>query len=155
AGRARKARHALKRHLDAFDDLRDTQVQLLIIGRMRRSFSAARLFHDYLREREQRFARSSRQNIRHVKTGRFAAVTADSRREVKARRKQQSARQTSALLLRSVNRAFARTLALCRRIDPRRTLTIHRTRIAFKRFRYMVEVLAGSLPAANKKLIGR
>ena len=35
AARVRKLRRALKRHLDTFDDLRDTQVQLQILARMR------------------------------------------------------------------------------------------------------------------------
>jgi CHAD domain-containing protein len=37
------------------------------------------------------------------------------------------------------------------RIDPANTDTIHRTRIAFKRFRYMVEALATLLPGVTDR----
>src|SRR5262250_3128577 len=43
-GRAGKLQAVLKRRLDIFDDLRDTQVQLLAVGRMRRGFGAAGRF---------------------------------------------------------------------------------------------------------------
>jgi CHAD domain-containing protein len=48
-----------------------------------------------------------------------------------------------------------RTDQLKRRIDPRDAKTIHCTRVAFKRFRYMMEALAKYLPGAKKKLLER
>ena len=54
------------------------------------------------------------------------------------------------MLLRSVDRAFSRTRQLRARIDPRDTRTIHRTRVAFKKFRYMVEALAEYLPGGDR-----
>jgi len=44
----KKARRALKKHLDAFDRLRDTQVQLTYVGHLLHEFPAARGFHDWL-----------------------------------------------------------------------------------------------------------
>jgi CHAD domain-containing protein len=49
-------------------------------------------------------------------------------------------------LLASVDRAFARTRQRWTRIRPQDAQTIHRTRVAFKQFRYMVEALADFLP---------
>jgi len=40
-----------------------------------------------------------------------------------------------------VHDAFAKTLELQRAMDPGAAATIHRTRVAFKKFRYMVEAL--------------
>src|SRR5664279_6176415 len=48
----KKVRRALKRHLDTFDQLRDTQVQLGYVGRMTGSFPLAGAFHAWLCKRE-------------------------------------------------------------------------------------------------------
>src|SRR6188472_1877954 len=44
----KKARQILKRHLNAFDPLRDTQVQLLLLGKHQRQFPGAKAFHKTL-----------------------------------------------------------------------------------------------------------
>ena len=149
----RKVQRALKRHLDTFDDLRDTQVQLRIVAGMRRDYLGARPFYDYLLERERRFAKRTRKSIKEVKTSRLAELIAACRAEVEKERRDCAPRQASKLLLRSVNNTFARTKQLRARINPRRTDTIHRTRVAFKKFRYMVETLADYLPSANEELL--
>ena len=41
---------------------------------------------------------------------------------------------------------FARTMRLQIKVNPEETKTIHRTRIAFKHFRYMIEALLPLLP---------
>jgi CHAD domain-containing protein len=48
-----------------------------------------------------------------------------------------------------VDGAFRRARQLRTRINPRDPWTIHRTRVAFKRFRYMVEALAERLPGVT------
>ena len=57
--------------------------------------------------------------------------------------------QAFAIVQRAINQAFARVAQLCRHVRAGDTETIHRTRIAFKRFRYMVEALAPLLPAVT------
>jgi len=150
-GRIKKARHALKRHLDSFDDLRDTQVQLLYVGKMLRVGQAARLFHAYLSKREDRYTAATRKRIKRIKTRRLGQVIVSCKAELRRERKRRTSRQAHTILLRAVNRAFARVVQLRTRIDPGSTATIHRTRIAFKKFRYMVEALAPLLPGATKE----
>ena len=48
----RKARRALKHHLETFGELRDTQVQLVYVGRMAGTFPDAQAFYDWLRDRK-------------------------------------------------------------------------------------------------------
>ena len=72
ARRVEKRQRLLKRHLDLFDDLRDTQVQLAAVGKLLRGFPAARPFQACLLEREERFARKTRKSIRQVRTGAWA-----------------------------------------------------------------------------------
>jgi len=52
-------------------------------------------------------------------------------------------------VLTAITRAFDRVAQLCDRVKASDTDTIHCTRIAFKRFRYMTEALAPLLPAVT------
>jgi CHAD domain-containing protein len=60
-------------------------------------------------------------------------------------------RETKALLLRAAGRAFDTVNARYRQVDPAKIVTIHRTRVAFKKFRYMVEALAKVLPGITDR----
>ncbi len=151
-GRVRKVERALKRHLDTFDDLRDTQVQLPVIRKMQVTFPAARPFCAFLCKREERLAKCTRLAIEKVRTRRLDKLLRDSLQEVETRRKRCPAQERAARLLRCVDRAFERTDQLRARIDPSDTRTIHCTRVAFKKFRYMVETLMDLLPAPDRKL---
>ena len=146
ARRVEKAQRILKRHRDAFDALRDTQVQVAAIGKMRRTFPALRPFYDCLRERGERLTKRTLKSLTKVRTGRLGKLVAACREEVEEQLTRCTPREALTVLLRSVARAFRRTRVLRGRIDARDTLTIHRTRVAFKKFRYMVETLAEHLP---------
>src|SRR5215472_16654617 len=61
-----KIQDLVKLHLDTFDDLRDTQVQMATVAKMRRSFPAGREFCDYLAKREKRFRKHTRKDIKDV-----------------------------------------------------------------------------------------
>lgn len=152
AGRAKKVRRALKHHLDTFDDLRDTQVQLASVGKLRSAFRAARSFHEWLADREQRFARQTRRNIRRVKVGPLSKVIRVCRQQLEKTCRKEPPEKSIPALLDSVHCAFGRTLKLWALIDPRDTASIHCTRVAFKKFRYMVEALACSLPRGQTSL---
>jgi CHAD domain-containing protein len=143
---------ALKRQLDLFDELRDTQVQLQAVRTLLKRFPAARPFRSYLRKREARFTKRTRKGIRHVKTGRMRDLVSACRKELEASSRD-GGDQAAALLLRSANRAFAETLKLRGQISKEDSQTIHRTRVAFKKFRYMVEALAADLPGIRPSLI--
>jgi CHAD domain-containing protein len=149
--RVEKAQRILKRHRDAFDDLRDTQVQLEAVGSMQRAFPALRPFYASLREREEGLTRKTCKKFTRVRTGRLGKVVAACRAEVEAQLSKCTPRKALAVLLRSVDRAFRRTRQLRGRIDVSDTWTIHRTRVAFKKFRYMVEALAEHLPAIKEE----
>src|SRR5258706_7774877 len=55
--------------------------------------------------------------------------------------------------MRAVQDAFTRTVELQRAMDPGAAQTIHRTRIAFKKFRYMVEALQALFPEITRKRV--
>jgi CHAD domain-containing protein len=145
-----KARRALKHHLDTFDRLRDTQVQLTYVGRMAGTFPDAHAFYDWLRDREARFTRTTRKAVKHIKTKRLGRGLAAFEKEIRRQRKRITRERAFAIVQRAMNQAFARVAQLCRRVRAGDTKTIHRTRIAFKRFRYMVEALSPLLPAVTE-----
>lgn len=146
----RKARRALKHHLDAFDQLRDTQVQLTYVGRMAGTFPDAYAFYDWLRNRKARFTRTTRKAVKHIKTKRLGRCLAAFEKEIRLQRKRITRERAFAIVQHAINQAFARVAQLCRHVRADDTKTIHRTRIAFKRFRYMVEALALLLPAVTE-----
>jgi len=146
----RKARRALKHHLDTFDELRDTQVQLTYVGRLANTFPDAGEFHKWLQKRQARFTRSTRQAVKHIKTRRLGRFLAAFAKEIRRQHKKISREKALAIVQRAINQAFARVARFCRRVRADDAQTIHRTRIAFKRFRYMVEALAPLLPAVTE-----
>jgi CHAD domain-containing protein len=145
----RKARGGLKRHLDAFDRLRDTQVQLLYVDHLLKRFAAATPFRAWLLAREKRFRRAARKDIRTIKTRRLGKRLAAFEKELRRRRRADSPAAAFARVQHATLRAFARVAALCQHVSAADTETIHRTRIAFKRFRYMTDALAPLLPALS------
>lgn len=152
-GQINRSQIALKGHLDTFDNLRDTQVQLMAIRKMRRLFPAAAPFCEYLAKREDRFRCETRSNIKRIKTKRLGRYIASFREEMKRWREERLAEQVNSMLLKSVDSAFARAVELRQQIRPGDTETIHRTRVAFKKVRYMIETLADYLPAVDEKLL--
>jgi CHAD domain-containing protein len=146
----RKARRALKHHLDTFDQLRDTQVQLGYVGRMSGTFPDAYAFYDWLRNRKARFTRTTRKAVKHIKTKRLGRCLAAFEKESRLQRKRITRERAFAIVRRAINHAFARVAQLCRHVRADDAKTIHRTRIAFKHFRYMVEALAPLLPAVTE-----
>ena len=145
----RKARGALKDHLDSFDRLRDTQVQLMYVEHLIRNFPAASEFRRWLRAREARFIRESRKAVKQIRTRRLGKRISAFQQALERHRKETKPERAFSRAQGAIRRAFARVAQLCRRVSAADTETIHRTRIAFKRFRYMVDALAPLLPAVT------
>lgn len=135
----KKARRALKDHLDSFDKLRDTQVQLVYVEHLLRSNPAAKKFRAWLQAREKRFVSESRKAVKSIKTRRLGKRIARFRSDLEELRKDTNSERAFSMAQGAIRLAFARVAHLCRRVSAEDTETIHRTRVAFKRFRYMVE----------------
>lgn len=149
---AGKARKNLKRFLGAFDELRDTQVQLILVGRSVRRWPELRALRRALRKREQRWIQRTSQRIERAKLGPL-------RRAVRALKSQLRHPANDAFrhqlgpgaLVRVLNREFSRVLEFRRRVRPGHTETIHRVRVAFKLYRYTVEAVGPFLPGVTRK----
>ena len=151
----RKPRKALKRRLDAFDDLRDTHVCLGLLKPLRRELPEARLLDPIWRRRERQLIARLRRDIKTTKQARLQKRLKALEKLLRAAGSRTHPAAVQDIALRAVREAFVEVLALRRRIRPRSTQTIHRTRIAFKRFRYLCELLAPLLPCLAREQLER
>jgi CHAD domain-containing protein len=145
-------RRKLKRLLKGFNELRDLHIQLMHLRRLRTRFPVVQPFLSTLRLRERQLVREAAVSIAAMKTrpmekeiarasDTLALVTTASEVEEASR----------AALLGVLAAAFVRAAGLRKRVAPGDPTTIHALRVAFKKFRYTVEVLAPLLPGFGKK----
>jgi len=141
--RLQKIRKALKGQLDEFDALRDTQVMLAEISETIETLLELKPFQQILQKRERRLLREAEEIVENLKPSGVA------RRLEKVRANIAEARPSlefDSLVLQAVDEAYGTVLQRYGWINPAQPATIHRTRIAFKRFRYMVEIVHPLLP---------
>jgi len=146
----KKARAALKDHMDTFDALRDTQVLLLLLEQQAKAFPETRPLRQALLRREKRCLVDSARRIRTVKTSRVKEFVASLRRHLSGVRVSPERRgRERRAILQSIDQAFAQVVERRSKMDPGNVATLHRTRVAFKKFRYMVEVLHRLVPGIS------
>jgi len=139
----RKARRALKRQLDMFGPLRDVQVQLLTIDKMLSSFPELQEFYNFLAKRERKLMQHLSMELKRVKTGKIRKSIAVAVRQLEALPDTPAVQQEKhAEALLAIEMAFNRVVERKHAIAPTDGSSIHRMRVAFKKFRYMVESLA-------------
>jgi CHAD domain-containing protein len=125
-------RHELKR----LSRLRDTHVHLEAIARHLGEFQAARPLHEALRKREDRLTRKIRRELNRSGVGK---PTREIKQLLKTLVRSQQAGNTAPALSARLQRAFDNVTDCQRKVDFKQIETIHRTRVAFKQYRYMVE----------------
>jgi CHAD domain-containing protein len=142
-------RRSLKKHLRRLAELRDTHVQARAIGKDLPAFPEARALCDWLTERERRLTKRLRKKMADARIGDLKEGMAALQQRLRARSRPRAVPgKAFVIVMAAVDKAFATVVTLHAAIDPAVPETIHRTRIAFKRFRYMVESLAPVLPEA-------
>ena len=135
----KKMRRILKDQLDNLDQLRDTQVLLADISENVHDLPALKPFEEYLEGREKKLMRAARKEIKSLKTVDLAS-----------RMRKLGKAVAESLLngldpLPAVDESYAEVIRRYEQIDPAQPATIHRLRIAFKKFRYMVESIHPTL----------
>jgi CHAD domain-containing protein len=147
----KKLRRALKDQLDEFDQLRDAQVQLAGVKPLRNAFPAAKKLYRWLRQREVRYIREARQAVKVLKPRRVGKRIAALKGQLRRQQKSTTPDRAFGLAQEAIGNAFVGVTRLSRHVNAADPETIHRTRIAFKRFRYMVDALLPLLPAVTDK----
>jgi len=150
-----KLRKTFKKRLDAFDDLRDTHVQRELLKPMWEKFPEAKDFKKHLRKCEKRLECEMSHDIKSAKSGGLNRCLKDIEKTLCQCASNApvggSAGQAQILL----SAAFRRVVVLRRQIRRSKPATIHRMRIAFKRFRYTAELLQPFLPDFTDKRLQR
>lgn len=135
--RIQKIRRELKDQLDHLDELRDVQVMLADISEFMHEVPELSLFYEYLLKKEGKLLRTARKQIKSLKTGSLAARVEKVLGMVELLPEQNLKEN----LLEPVDDAYMRALRYYAMIDVEKPTTIHRLRIAFKKFRYMIEII--------------
>jgi CHAD domain-containing protein len=131
----KKIRRALKDQLDHLDALRDTQVLLADIFEYRAETPQRQPFEEYLQGRQKKLMRAAHKEIKLLKIKNLAAQV----RKLKQTLTEFQPNEINPLA--AIDEAYQRLIQRQQQIDSTQPATIHHLRIAFKKFRYMVEVI--------------
>jgi CHAD domain-containing protein len=127
----RDCRRRVKNLLDSLSPLRDLHVQRANVSRMLDQFPQLKDFEKNLADKESRTARKVQKLLKRVP--KLDSAIARARRHARRRIDRDD-------VLKVIDRRYRKVLSLAARVDPTETDTIHRMRLAFKKFRYTCEV---------------
>ncbi|MBC7875734.1 MAG: CHAD domain-containing protein [Anaerolineales bacterium] len=135
--RIQKMRRILKDQLDELDDLRDIQALLADISETIHDAPVLQPFQEYLQGKEKKLLRTARKEIKSLK------IASLSKRIQKLKQIIEVSKQDNLelSLFSAVDEAYAIVNQRYALVDPSQPATIHRLRIAFKKFRYMIEAI--------------
>jgi CHAD domain-containing protein len=135
--RLKKMYRAFKDQLDEFNTLRDTQVILAELNDILHELPQLEEFEKHLRSLEVKLMEKLRTRLENRKTSDLEKWVQKTQGEVEA----WGVGQLRFLVLDAVDDAFLTAVQRLEWVDLARSSTIHRVRVAFKAFRYMVEIV--------------
>jgi len=138
----RKARRLLKRHHALTRDFRDAQVGLKNVKDLASALPETAAFAGWLRKRRNRLGTRARAALRRYGGKRLARLMESIEAGLRAKAASFAPHRAAIRLRRNLDRAFERVIERDRRVDPADATTIHRTRVALKRFAYMTEAVS-------------
>ena len=146
----------VKTRLRLFARLRDTHVQLLAIEDLERKFPELEDFRHALAKREKRLTKRVARKLTHTGLHGVAKPIKAVRRELRSlmRNRGRNEKDVGAVA-GALDETFKTVTKRLHGIDSTNPATIHTTRIAFKKFRYMMEALQPLLPGIDNRLIRR
>lgn len=136
---AGKACRILKRHLGALSELRDAHVQLSFVE-SKEALMPSSALRDHLRRCERRLAKLAWRKVKSFKTAKLGRCVCRLKRDLSESRRTRHV-DLALAVWHAIEAAFHEVVWRRAAIDVSDPKTIHRTRIAFKRFRYMLEGL--------------
>jgi CHAD domain-containing protein len=145
--RVQKTRRFFKDDLDELDELRDVQVMLVELEETLARIPELILFQPYLQKREKRLLRAARQQAKDWPSSGLKKRVGKTRAALE---KLTADEGFTSALLQAVDNAFARVKQDYDQMDAQKPASIHQMRIAFKKFRYMVEIVQPALPIPSK-----
>ena len=140
--RQKKIARAFKDQLDEFDDLRDTQVILGELSEILHEIPELEEFEKYLLSYEEQMLQDLRTRLKERKTSDIEKWIYKTQENVET----WEMNDLKPLVLDAVDDAFLSVKQRLGWVDLARSSTIHRVRVVFKAFRYMVELIHPLLP---------
>ncbi len=154
--RLRKARRQLRGHLKAFNDLRDVQVQLVRSRSLRRRFPQLRPFVFDLGLRERRLIRVAASEVRRIRYTSLERTMGEEIEQLLSLYADGVMRSAGVSTLLGVGGSeFATVVLRYREADYSDPRSIHRLRVAFKKFRYTIEIIRPLLGWVRKTHLRR
>lgn len=154
-GPLKKLRKTFKKRLDAFDDLRDTHVQQVLLKPLWKDFPEAHTLKKHLRKCEKKLVDGLSGEIQTMKSRKLNRQLKEMEQALAESAKHPPVGRSTPMAQMLLGGAFRRVMVLRRLIRKNQPATIHRTRVAFKRFRYTAELLQPFLPQATPELLAR
>ena len=142
----KKVRKTFKKRLAAFGDLRDTQVQLVLLKQLWKEFPEARPLKEHLVKCEKRLVSELSREINTIGSNRLNQELKKFEKSLNHSGDIPARSRSKGLAQMVLGGAFRRVIIFRRRIRRNNPASIHRTRVAFKRFRYTAELLQSFLP---------
>ena len=142
-----RERRALRKYLKGFNALRDVHVQLLAVRQLQRTFRSLGAYRNALRVRERQLLRETAKHCASLATealNRRVQDLQDALMTIGAQPALAAAARVA--ILGAAAGAFARVVAMRQSVAPDDPGSIHRLRVAFKKFRYVLEILDPLLP---------
>lgn len=139
---SRKMRRVFKRQVSCLADLRDTQMMCETANLACERLPQLEPLIKHLRRREQRQSRALRKQLKTFREDGFAVGLAKAR----ARFEAMDDGAFADTVLAAVDRAYRKVCQRLASVDPASVASLHRTRIAFRRFRYALESIQPLFP---------
>lgn len=152
--RVRRLQRRLKRLFDAMSPLRDTQVQLMTLEQHVANYPELGTLLTVLKIRERNLMRSLVRRIEKIETASLSRTVIALKLELRRHfsRPMMGEIGRSAVLGAAASR-FTSAVWGKERVVPAQPATIHRARIAFKKFRYTLEAVSPLLPMAGNNIL--
>jgi CHAD domain-containing protein len=147
-----RLRKSMAAALRSFSPLRDLHIQILGLASLRRQFPVVVLLVVALRVRERMLVREAGQAIARVNVEAVGRdITRVQTEILSASGDAAFAAAMNAILVGAAARRFLRVHERYRRLTASDLRSIHRMRVAFKRFRYTIEALQPLLPGVTRE----
>ena len=144
-----------KKRLDAFDDLRDTHVQRVLLKPMWPAFPEAKDFNKHLCKCEKRLEGQMSRKIKKTKHGSLNRRLKELEKCLCKCAEHPPNGRSGAVAQEVLGNAFRRVMVLRRQIKRNDPSTIHHMRVAFKKFRYTAELLQPFSPKFTEERLAR
>ena len=145
----KKIQETIKEQLDSLDELRDTQIMLAEFSDNIDTLPQLAPLIVFLKKKEKRLLGIAGRDVRELKIG-FIATQINNLIEKLA--EPAAGDDLSSRLLAVVDEASEKVRLRKERVDPSQPFTIHRVRIAFKKFRYLLEIINPIIPGYPESL---